>query len=55
MIRCPICKGKGEEWFMDSNGDANHDICSYCDGTGYVKEQKYDDPQEGEEDKIVTT
>ena len=34
---CKTCSGSGLEWFTaDGDGNCNKDICSMCDGLGYL-------------------
>ena len=40
MCICPRCKGKGDEWYPNGPDDYFHDICSLCDGTGLIEQDK---------------
>ena len=31
---CRACKGSGQQWWTDSRGDADRDICTVCQGEG---------------------
>lgn len=35
---CPPCAGTGGIWVPTPDGDADQDVCDYCDRTGVVQD-----------------
>lgn len=39
MTPCPNCRGTGDTWEHDLEGDYDRVPCNECDGTGEVEEE----------------